>query len=314
LSLADRRIIVVTGKGGVGKSTVCAALGLHLASLGRRVLITETAGCTRMPALFGKASAGYEAMELHPGLHTLSITSEKAIEDHVVQQIRFKRLYHLVFRNRVMGPFVDAVPGLHDLVQMGKVMDEERATLPDGRPRWDHILVDAPATGHGLNMLASPANMMALTRSGPLHDGALQVQRVIADPAITGIILVCLPEAMPVQETLELHDRLGPLAPQVGALILNEVHPPCPSSSAEIAAARPHGDHDPDLAEALGLAAAWAARGQQEDRARAALGALPIPRLELPFLHHRDLGPRELATLGEALGPPLAAHTNGNGP
>jgi anion-transporting ArsA/GET3 family ATPase len=307
LSLLGRRIIVVTGKGGVGKSTVCAALGLHLASLGRHVLIAETAGCTRMPVLFGLASQGYSAMELVPGLHTLSITGEAAIEDHVVQQIRFKRLYEAVFRNRVMGPFLDAVPGLHDLVQLGKVMDEERATRPDGRLRWDHILVDAPSTGHGLTMLASPANMMELTRSGPLHDGAQQVKRVIHDPETTGILLVCLPEAMPVQETLELHARLGPLTAQARALVLNEVHPPCPTTGTQLADAQGTHPEDPILSETLALASAWAARGRQEAAARVDLDALGLPRLELPFLHRRDLGPGDLAALGQQLGPRLGA-------
>ena len=123
---ADARIVVVTGKGGVGKTTVSAALALAAARKGQRVLLCETNGSNAVARIFRRQTRGYEQIEVANGLWTQSITSAAAIEDYVVQQIKFRKLYKMVFRNRVMGPFLDAVPGLHDLIQLGKFFDLER--------------------------------------------------------------------------------------------------------------------------------------------------------------------------------------------
>ncbi len=202
------RVVLVTGKGGVGKTVVSASLALHYASIGLRTVLVETAGATNVSALFGRTGSGYALTELRPRLSTLSLTPEAAIEDYVVQQIRFKRLYTMVFKNRVMGPFIDAVPGLHDAVQLGKVFDLSRERRAGGHA-WDRVVVDAPATGHGLTMLGSARSMMELTRAGPLHEGVKQVQDVIGDPRHTAVLLVSLAEGLPVNETIELWERLG---------------------------------------------------------------------------------------------------------
>src|SRR5688572_30081635 len=118
MSVLDRRVVLVTGKGGVGKTLVSTLIALRAARAGRRVLLCETSGAERVPSLFGQRGKGYEITEVAPGVDTMSINSEAAIEDYVVMQLRFRRLYRMVFRNRVVGPFVDAVPGLHDLVQL----------------------------------------------------------------------------------------------------------------------------------------------------------------------------------------------------
>lgn len=282
---------------------MAATLALRAARAGQRVLLCETAGATQAPRLFRKPGQGYTQTELAPRLHTMSITSEAAIEDYVVQQIKFRSLYKMVFRNRVMGPFLDAVPGLHDLIQLGKVWELERL-VDGGRRRWDLIVVDAPATGHGLTMLASPRAMMDLTVAGPFHENAKLVAELYEDPVRTAIVLVALPEELPVNETVELYERLGPTRGQVAAVVLNEVHPPpLPDPAffrerwpALAAAATPAGQ------EALDLADAALRRAELEARARARLTHLGAPVVELPFLFHRDLGPEDLGRLAEALG------------
>ncbi len=302
---------MVTGKGGVGKTTVCAALGLLAAQRGLRTIITETSGARAIPALFGVQSAGYEPVRVADRLDTLSITPLEAIEDYVVQQIKVRKLYEMVFRNRVMAPFIDAVPGLHDAVQLGKVWDcAVQQKDRQGRDRWDLVIVDAPATGHGLTMLEAPRSMMELTRAGPMYKGNAKVEAVLGDPDQTRIVLVCLPEAMPVAETLDLQRRLGDRSRQLSLCVLNEVHPRPPITRGEWAEARPAlaGASTPALDEAVGLVDRWQERiGRQDDARRTLATGLNLPIADMPFLFHRLLSREELESLAHALGPAVEA-------
>jgi anion-transporting ArsA/GET3 family ATPase len=298
------RIVYVTGKGGVGKSVVTAAIGLHAARRGLRTVIAEPSGAACMPELFGVAPRGYTPNRLRQRLYSISITPEEAMEDYVVQQIRFRRLYRMVFRNRVMGPFVDGVPGLHDAVTLGKVFDLEREASGGGKA-WDLVLVDAPATGHGLSLLSSARSMMDLTRAGPLYDGNKMVDERISDPAVMGLVLVALPEEMPVAETLDLWRRLGPRQKQGLLCVLNQCTaaplPPGVDWPAVHATLTAQG---PAVTEAAGLLGSWVERhGRQRAAAERLEGALPLPLLRLPDLPDRDLSVDDL----DALGAPIAA-------
>ncbi len=303
MSLLDKRIIIVTGKGGTGKTSVAAALGLWAAKSGRRTLICETHGTARICRMFGRATEGYTPVQVHPGLHVMSITSEEAIEDYVVQQIKVQKLYKLVFRNRVMGPFMDAVPGLHDAVHLGKVFDLVRDE-EEGRPAWDLVIVDAPATGHGLHMFNAPRAMMDLTRLGPVYEGVKLVDDVVGDPETTALLLTCLPEEMPVTETQDLWQRLGERQGQVAAVVLNEITPaPIEHHEDWEAALRVlRGVQDPAVQEAVELTAGWMARAQRQNQARNKLTeATGCPVVDLPLQADRALGFAELQTLSTAL-------------
>lgn len=292
------RVVVVTGKGGVGKTTICAALGVAAAGAGLRTLLCETSGADSVCGRFGVPFEPYTVTPVLPNLHTLSIQSEAAIEEYLLRMLRFRRVYEMVFKNRVMGPFLDAVPGLHDLIQLGKVFDLEREHAGFGRsvPAWDLILVDAPATGHGLGMLTAPRGMMRLTRSGPLHDNARDVAALIEDPVRTRIVLVSLAEDLPVQETVELYGRLAGLQTQVGAVVLNGVQP-CPVPPA-YAGLRDSLEAQADAAgrEALTFADAAVARAALQDHARGVLAGLGPAVVDLPDVPRQD--PAALAALG----------------
>lgn len=302
--ILDRRVVFVTGKGGVGKTTVCAALGLWAARAGLRTIVTETSGARHLPGLFGKRSAGYAPVELAPGLSTLSITPEEAIEEYIVQQVKVRKIYELVFRNRVMGPFMDAVPGLHDAVQLGKVFDLQRETTAFGRRVWDLVIVDAPATGHGLTLLGAARSMMELTRRGPLHENNRIVDEVLSDPALTALLLVSLPEEMPVNETLELVARLGPHEARIQACVLNQLLPGLLDHPEDLALVRRSlPDSAPAaLHEALDLAEDWQARVERQERCRETLQAgLPVPVLPFPHRLQAPLGPEDLDALSRLL-------------
>lgn len=299
-ALSDRRVVLVTGKGGVGKTTVSVALALAAAKLGKRVLLCETQGATRVPALFGRPGKGYEPVQVAPNLWTLSITPADAIQEYVLLQLHFVRLYRMVFKNRVMGPFVDAVPGLHDLVQLGKVWFAEREE-EGGRPRWDLIVVDAPATGHGLTMLGAPRAMMDLTRRGPFYENARQIAELVEDARRTALVLVTLAEEMPLRETEMLHERLGAQRALVAGLVLNEVHPvPMPEPASW--------PRDRELLLRGGAAGVvrvvdteLRALANQAD-ARVRMRALGAPVAELPFLFRRDLARPDLEGFADLLG------------
>lgn len=303
MRVSEGRVVLVTGKGGVGKTTVSAALAVAAARSGKRTILCETSGNTVVPGLFGRPSRGYETIELAPNLYTLSITPEAAIEDYVVQVVKFRRLYQMVFRNKVMGPFVDAVPGLHDLIQLGKVWDLERLRS-GGRPTWDLIVVDAPATGHGLTMLHAPRGMMDLTVAGPFHANAGLVAGLVEDPARTSLVLVALPEDLPVNETLELYDRLGELQPLVRGVVLNEVHPPPVPDVAAYLRLRGALWEQADAAghEAVKLADLGVARAAAERHAAQRLARVPAPLVKLPFRFRRDLGPGDFEAFADRLG------------
>ncbi len=303
--LLDRRIIVVTGKGGVGKTSVSLAIGALAASRGMNTLVCETNGADQICGSWGMHSGGYAITPLAPHLSTMSIRAETAIEEYLMRVLRFRKLYEMVFKNRVMGPFLDAVPGLHDLIQLGKVFDleRERSSVLSGRTRtWDLVVVDAPATGHGISMLTAPRGMMRLTRSGPFHDNARDVAGLIEDPARTAIVLVSLAEELPVFETVELYGRLGKFQEQVAAVVLNAVRTHgLPANYPDL---RPEllARANPAGVEAIALADAALRRSAMQDRARQSLARLGAPVVDLPEIAGVELGPPAFDQLAAVLG------------
>ena len=304
MSLLDKRILIVTGKGGTGKTTAAAALGLWAARMGRSTLIVECNGAQHIPPLFRQTSAGYTPTTLHPNLSAMTITAEEAIEDYVVKQIKVRALYSLVFRNRVMGPFMDAVPGLHDAVHLGKVYDLAEDDKTNNQPTWDLIIVDAPATGHGLHMLASAQSMMELTRVGPVYEGVKLVHDIISDTDKTGLVLTCLPEELPVNETIELNTQLMRADHQVAAVLLNEVSElPLPSSD-DWESIRPKltASEAPAMVELATLTDRWLQRQARQSAAREALESqISAPIITLPSLLDRALGFAELQHLSHTI-------------
>jgi anion-transporting ArsA/GET3 family ATPase len=304
-------VIFVLGKGGVGKSVIAASLGLTLAERGREVVLAEVSGSETMAALFDRPPVGYRPSVLLPRLSAISITADRAVEEYLVRTLRFRLLYELVFRNRFVEPFMNAVLGLSDLITVGKVMDLEWERAdgtvgPEGQGplRWDHIVVDAPATGHGLSLLRAPQAMMDVTRAGPLHANARLVRALVVDRQRTTVLLVTLPEDLPVTEAIEAAAELRRLDIDVAGIAVNAVVPPLlPAGTTAWSALRDEGLRLGGHAAAAIREADRAIRERGRatrhvDRLRTATG---LPVWELPLLARRDIDLDGLRELGRIL-------------
>ncbi len=307
MTLGNARVVLVTGKGGVGKTTVVASLGIAAACQGRRVLLAETAGARQLPPLFGADSQGYEPVSLwrDPSsggqVEGLTITPEESIEEYLLIRLRFRALYRVAFQNRIMEPFMAAVPGLHDLMHLGKIWYEEARVLPNGRPAWDLVIVDLPATGHGLAMLRSPRSMMELTIAGPFHENAAKVDDLFGDPQKCALVLVSRPEAFSVNESIQLHEELDRYRDHVQGVVINQVRTTPVSDTDDWETAKAHLS-DPWLAEAVKLTDQAMKRASRQVEAAERLAAgVGMPPLSLPYLPRFQLGAEDLKTLAEPL-------------
>ena len=223
--LLTRRLLVFTGKGGVGKSTLSAATALLAARRGKRVLVCEVNAGDRIPALLGVPPVGPSIGSLGENLWGVDVRPHEAMIEYGLMKLRYAALVNAVLENRLMRYFLKALPSLSEVVMLGKILFHVRE-LEGGRPRFDLVVLDAPATGHGLSLLRIPQVVMATVPPGPLQDDMRWMGELLADPAQTAINLVSLPEDMPVNETLELDRALRDVArlPR-GVCFLNGVWP-----------------------------------------------------------------------------------------
>jgi len=283
-ALLDRRLLVVTGKGGVGKSTISAALALLAAERGKRVLVCEVNAQERVAPLLGAPASGSEIREALPGLFTVNVLPRDAMREYGLMTLKFKTIYDAVFENRVVRYFLKAIPSLAELVMLGKVLYEVRVE-ERGRPRWDLVVLDAPATGHAVQLLRVPAAILDTVPPGPLRRDAEWMHALLVDPAVTALSIVTLPEEMPVNEAIELDAAVrGVLGMPRGALVVNAM-PDDRFSGPERALLRELADAPPPLGPAAQAGRLQAVRAEQASRYLArARAALDLPTLLVPLL------------------------------
>jgi anion-transporting ArsA/GET3 family ATPase len=205
--LLEKPLVVVTGKGGVGKSTVAAALGLAAARRGLRTIIAEVARRDDVSRVLG--GTGVHEDELAPGLHHISIDPEEAMQEYVVDQLPSRALADVLLSSRGFSYFAAATPGLRELLTVGKVWElaqEDRRT-PGATP-YDLVILDAPATGHGVAVLAAPRTFADAAAMGRIARQGRIIDAMLSDPAQTGVVAVARAEEMPVNETLALEAAL----------------------------------------------------------------------------------------------------------
>jgi anion-transporting ArsA/GET3 family ATPase len=225
--ILDKRLVFVTGKGGVGKTTVAAALGLVAARAGKRTIVCEVAQQERMSRVFRREGVGYTETQLETDLYAISIEPERSMEEYLRTQIKPSPLYSLLFDNRLFQYFAAATPGMRELVTIGKVWElaQFERRNPHAAP-YDLVIVDAPSTGHGLGFLATPRTFRDAARVGPISRQAGKIDAFITDPGSTGVVAVALPEEMPVNETVEFEQRLrDDMGMELDAVVVNELLP-----------------------------------------------------------------------------------------
>jgi anion-transporting ArsA/GET3 family ATPase len=293
-----RRLHFVVGKGGVGKTTVAAALALALARRGRRTLAVEMEP-GRLAAVLG-AEAGDR-------LHVLRVDGRAALEEYLNLVIPVKRLLATVFSSKIYQYFVAAAPGLKELMTVGKIW-YEATRREGGRLAWDAIVVDAPATGHSLQYLRMPQAARDTFGAGLVQREATRITELLRDRQTTAVHLVTLAEEMPVSETLETRAQLtGELGLSLGWVIVNRLHRRrfAPATLERLrAAARGAGAHERALLQSVAERAAeesgWSdINAANLARLRAGIGDVPL--VEIPFLFVEEFGPAELEQVARCL-------------
>jgi anion-transporting ArsA/GET3 family ATPase len=217
--LLEHRLLVVVGKGGVGRTTCALALALSAAKLGQRVLVAELGGTDHLTRALGAEGSSYAPQTVAPGVDVMSLDAMDCLNDFGRRKLRLNRIVSLVLRSRIVKSFVDAVPGLHDLLQLGKL--ENLLNEPAAEDtKYDLCVLDAPATGHGVTLLVGARSMREMTRVGPFSDLARVIETFLAGPDC-GIVPVTLLEDLPVQETRELIAMLEANDLTVAAVMAN---------------------------------------------------------------------------------------------
>ncbi len=290
LALEARALVVVTGKGGVGKTVTAATLATILAARGRRVLLLEADPRESQHRLLGVPPSGGQVVDAGPRLALLNASPRAILDDVVSDKLRIGALSRRVLASPIYEHFVEGAPGLKEMMVLGHAL---LVTEGEAGHEADVVVLDAPATGHGLTLLAAPLLVAEVIGTGPIGAMATRIARHVADPARTGVVLTALAEEMPVIETLETIEALAERVGRPPELVaVNAVVPPLPSDlrgTAEGATLR-----------------LWRAR---RAAAEAALETLHRrwkgPTARLPLLAD-EFGPALIASLAGALLPQLA--------
>ncbi|HSB64481.1 MAG TPA: ArsA-related P-loop ATPase [Thermoanaerobaculia bacterium] len=204
-SLFSRRLLVVSGKGGVGKTTAAATLAKLAADAGRTVLLVSTDGRGDAATLFEKRDAGYREVELAPRLHGLTADFDALLADFVDSVSPVKMIGARLLAIPAFRFFTRATPGLPDLLLLGKIREIfKRKKAAKGEPKVDLIVLDAPATGHTLSLVALPRTLLATVPAGPVRKLAEWLDALISDAKDTALVVVSEPEDFAAKETEEL--------------------------------------------------------------------------------------------------------------
>lgn len=242
LHFLDRRILLITGKGGVGRTTVTIALARAAARRGKRVLLTEVGDVDGEPSplgrIIGRPTLGAEPIPLAPGLDACHLSARAGHEGFLRSVLPGAPLIKAALRSRAVERFLIAAPSFHEMGIFYHLLSLLRATRPDGRRRHELIVVDMPATGHTLALTGLPDILLRLIPGGPIVDALHEGRAILNDPRQGAAWVVTLPEQLPVTEAIELLAGLDETSMPTGGVLLNRM-PQDPFTPAERAALDP---------------------------------------------------------------------------
>jgi anion-transporting ArsA/GET3 family ATPase len=316
--LLERRLVIVTGKGGTGKTAVAAALALAAARSGLRVLVAEMGTDEQIPDRIapGGPDAGYGGRLLRPGLTSMQIDPFEALTEYLGLQIGTPGMIRRLLGTQAFRQLMNAAPGWRELITLGKVWHLEQMRA-GARALYDLIVVDAPATGHGVAFLSVPRVVVSAVRTGPLRRHSQLVEELLEDPERTLLLPVALAEELPARETAELVARVrSEVGIPVDRVVVNAVAPPPFPSGLEdldrrLAALAPDQDLGrlPRPRTLAACAAFLHARHELNRRYVERIAtSTSLPIVELPYLAEGAAGPRGLEALADALlAPPREA-------
>jgi anion-transporting ArsA/GET3 family ATPase len=304
---ASSRLVIVAGKGGVGKTTVSATLARAAALSGLSTLVVEVEGKSGLPGMFGQVELGYEEVVLAAGggpdgaadVRARTLTADAALLEYL-QDHGLSRVSRRLVSSGALDVVATAAPGIKDILLLGKVKQLERAEAAD------LIVLDAPAAGHAITFLQSARSLLDTVSVGPINAQARDVLELLEDHRRCQVVLVTIPEETPVNEAVEtafsLEDRVGI---GLGPIVVNGVYPAVEGLDADPAAAAEAAGVALRPGEAATLAEAAAFRRDrmalQADQVARLEADLPLPQLRLPFLFATEIGPAELDQLARAL-------------
>ena len=295
---ASSRVLIVAGKGGVGKTTTTAALAVAAARTGASVLIVEVEGKSGLSSCFGAPALEYTDARLGPGVRGRTLTPDRALLEYLEER-GLRRISKRLVRTGALDVVATAVPGMKDILVLGKVKQLEQGSTAD------LILIDAPAAGHAISFLMSPRGLIDAVRMGPVRSQAEDVIAMLSDPARCRVMMVTLPEETPVNELVDtaftLEERVGV---KLGPVVVNAMPAELAltgQSSAQDAAAVAE-PIEPAEMQALDGAASF---GEERhalavEQASGLAARLPLPQLHLPFVFG-EIGPVEIDLLADAL-------------
>ena len=305
--LLKRRLIFVTGKGGVGKSTVATALGLLAARQGCRTIVAELSGQERVQKSFERSGDIFDEVELADGLFSISIDPQHAMEEYL--RVKTGPVGQALGSSRLFHAFAMATPGMRELLSVGKIWElSQHERRSDDAHAYDLVIVDSPAAGHGAGILRTPRTFAEIARVGPIAHQAGAIAATIADPGFTAVVAVATAEEMPVNETLWLRDALAEEGLALEATIVNSCYPERFAAGERPALERARERARSPLARtALAAAVSEQTRAEiqheQLERLRDGLGTELI---ELPYLFAEEMGRAELEQLADSLDAGLA--------